>query len=80
MILGEDLFFSEHLDFGNKIGKSEMKSLLRVHKFEYPPLLTRPFIPRTLIKLLDLEETLLATPLNLILVKKLLQQILNLQF
>ena len=55
-----------------------MKSLLRVPKFEYPPLLTQPFIPRTLIKLL--EGMLLATPLNLILVEKLLQQILNLQF
>ena len=48
-----------------------MKSLLWVPKFEYLLLLTWPFIPRTLIKLL--EGTLLVTPLNLILVKKLLQ-------
>ena len=33
-----------------------LKSLPRDPKFEYPPLLTRPFIPRTLSKLL--EETL----------------------
>ena len=55
-----------------------MKSLLWVPKFEYLPLLTWPFIPCTLIKLL--EGTLLATPLNLILVKKLLQQISTYNF
>ena len=62
----------------SKVGNLEMKSLLRDPKFEYPPLLIRPFIPHTLIKLL--EGMLLATPLNLILVKKLLQQISTYNF
>ena len=62
----------------SKVGNSEMKCLLWVPKFEYLPLLTRPFIPRTQSKLL--EGTLLATPLNLILVKKLLQQISTYNF
>ena len=64
-ILGEDLFFLENtMIFGEKV-QDEIKTLsflLKIHfqkylsrcpKFEYPPLLTRPFIPHTLSKLLE---------------------------
>ena len=39
-----------------------LKFLSRTPKFEYPPLLTRAFIPRTLSKLL--EGTLLVTKIK----------------
>ena len=73
-ILGEDFFLENTLILG---GKSERQGrdqntlfctsifenlFLGVPKFEHPPLLTRPFVPRTLSKLL--EGTLPANKFN----------------